>query len=118
MNASDPASPCGLALEQLRGELPARRASSHLVFQGSRVVVISRRSGAELEIRVTADHPKLNDYLDFMAVMLTRQFSPRRAITVESINGEPAVASPYRPVLESRFAATHEPAGLKLRRRF
>ena len=118
MNAIDPASPCGLGLEDLKGQLPARRASSHLVYHGSRVVVISQRNGAELEIRVPADHPKLHEYLAFLGVLLTRQFSPRRAVTVESINGEPAVGSPYAKLLENRFQASREPTGLKLRRRF
>ena len=118
MNAIDPASPCGLVLEELRGQLPARRASSHLVYHGSRIVVISQRNGAELEIRVPADHPRLNEFLEFLGVLLTRQFSPRRAVTVASINGEPAVGSPYAEVLEERFQTSREPTGLKLRRRF
>jgi ATP-dependent Lhr-like helicase len=118
MNATDPASPCGLALEGLKGRLPARRTSNHLVYHGNRNVVVSQRGGAELEIRVSPEHPKLSDYLDFLGLMLTRQFAPKKAITVELINNEPATSSPYAPVLESRFATTREPSGLKLRRRF
>jgi len=118
MNATDPASPCGLGLEELKGQLPARRASSHLVYHGSRSVAISQRSGTDLEILVPPDHPNLNDYLEFLGVLLTRQFSPKRAVTVETINGEPAVGSPYGSVLEERFQTSREPVGLKLRRRF
>ena len=118
MNAADPASPCGLGLEELRRQLPARRASNHLVFHGSRIVVVSARSGAELDFRVPANHPHVNEYLDFLAVMMTRQFKPKKSIIVEVINGEAAGESPYAPVLGERFETTREPAGLKLRRRF
>jgi ATP-dependent Lhr-like helicase len=118
MNATDPASLCGLGLEELKGQLPARRASSHLVYHGSRIVVISQRSGAELEIRVPFEHPNLSEYVEFLGVFLTRRYSPRKAVTVESINGEPAIDSPYRSVFEERFQTSREPAGLKLRRRF
>ena len=118
MNAVDPASPSGLGLEDLRQTVPARRPSNHLVFHGSKVVVISQRSGGELRINASPDHPDLSRYLDFLGVLLTRQFDPRRAITVETINGEPATSSPYAPILEQRFQSTREPAGLKLRRRF
>jgi len=107
-----------LGLEDLKGALPARRASSHLVYHGSRIVVISQRSGADLEIWVPVDHPKLNSYLEFLGVLLTRQFSPKRSVTVETINGEPAVGSPYGSVLEERFQTSREPVGLKLRRKF
>jgi ATP-dependent Lhr-like helicase len=118
INAADPASVCGLGLEGLRGALPARRPSNHLVYQGSRVVVVSQRGGRELRIEVAADHAHLERYLEFLGVMLTRQFDPGRAVTVESINGEPAVRSPYAATLERLFETTREPSGLKLRRRF
>ena len=118
MSASDPASPCGLGLQDLRESLPARRPSTHLVYHGSRMVVMSQRSAGELRIEVPPDHPHLIRYLGFLGVLLTRQFDPRRAITVETINGQPATSSPYAAILEQQFQSTREPAGLKLRRRF
>ncbi len=118
MNAADPASPSGLGLDDLRESVPARRPSNHLVYHGSRVVLMSQRSGGELQIQVPPDHPHLPRYLSFLGVLLTRQFDPRRAVTVETINGERATTSAYAPVFEQQFQSTREPAGLKLRRRF
>lgn len=118
LNAADPASACGLGLEPLRRQLPARRPSTHLVYQGSRLVVVSRRHGRVLKIKVPTDHPRLADYLRFLGVLLTRQFAPRRAIIVETINGEPAADSAYRRPLAEWFQCSREPGVLKLRRRY
>ena len=118
INAVDPVSPCGLGLEELKDMVPARRSSNHLVYHGSQMVVMSQRSGAELEIRVPSDHPHLDGYLGFLGVLLTRQFDPKRAVTVENINGSPATRSPYALILEQQFQTTREPTGIKLRRRF
>ena len=118
MNAVDPASPCGLGLEALRDRFPRRVPSSHLVFHGSRLVVASQRNAAELDIRVDPDHPHLDDYLEFVKVLLTRQFNPLKLVAVETINGEPAPASPYADRIAAMFTATREHKSLKLRRRY
>ena len=118
MNAVDPASPCGLALDTMRGLFPRRVPSSHLVFHGWRLVVVSKRNAGELEIRVEPEHPHLMDYLGFMKVLLTRQFRPLKLIELESINGEPAPASPYAERIAESFAATRDHRVLKLWRRY
>jgi ATP-dependent Lhr-like helicase len=118
LNALDPVSPCGLGLEATRGEYPSRHPSTHLVFHGPRLVVTSRRHGGELEIRVGPDHPLLGEYLAFLKVLLTRQFEPRRSLTVETINGEPAVGSPFAEILTRDFQATREQGAIRLRRRY
>jgi len=118
MNALDPASPCGLGLEATRGDYPARHPSTHLVFHGPQLVVTSRRHGGELEIRVGPGHPSLEEYLGFLKMLLTRQFEPRRSLTVETINGEPAVGSPYAEILTRGFHATREQMAIRLRRRY
>jgi ATP-dependent Lhr-like helicase len=118
LSAVDPAAPCGLALDAWRGRWPPRRASNHLVFDGARPVVVSRRNGAELDIDVDPEHPRLERYFDFLKVMLTRQFAPRKAVDVETINGAPAVASPYAAHLRQIFTTTREPQSLRLRRRY
>ncbi|MGB3561453.1 MAG: DEAD/DEAH box helicase [Thermoanaerobaculia bacterium] len=118
VNALDPASPSGLGLEAIRGDYPARHPSTHLVFHGPRLVVTSRRHGGELEIRVGPDHPSLGEYLGFLKVLLTRQFEPRRSLTVETINGEPAVGSPYAEILTRGFQTTREQKAIRLRRRY
>jgi ATP-dependent Lhr-like helicase len=118
VNALDPASPCGLGLEATKGEYPSRHPSTHLVFHGPRLVITSRRHGGELEIRVGPDHPLLGEYLVFLKVLLTRQFEPRRSLTVETINGKPAVGSPFAEILTRDFQATREQGAIRLRRRY
>ena len=118
MNAVDPASPSGLTLEALKGRFPPRVPSSHLVFHGSRLVVVSKRNAGELAIEVEPDHPHLFDYLEFMKVLLTRQFNPLKLIEIESINDEPAPASPYSGRIAELFTATRDHRSLKLRRRY
>ncbi|MEJ2084894.1 MAG: helicase-related protein, partial [Acidobacteriota bacterium] len=119
LNATDPASLCGLGNEDLSDELPARRPSTHLVYHGTRLVVVSLRQGGELDIRVEPADPDLPRYFDFLKNLLTRQFSPRRAVTVETINGTDAADSPYAAILTDLFSVTREAGGnLKLRRQF
>ncbi len=118
MSAADPASPCGLGLDELRDGLPSRLPSNHLVYHGARLVVISRRHGGELEIRVAPDHPHLEDYLGFLKVLLTRQFAPLKAVDVETINGGPAAESPHAEPLREIFQVTRERKSLRLRRRY
>jgi hypothetical protein len=56
--------------------------------------------------------------MGFLKNFLTRTVNPRRAITVEEINGEPASASPYRAALEQIFHVTRTPTALRLSRRY
>ncbi|MCZ6508717.1 MAG: ATP-dependent helicase, partial [Acidobacteria bacterium] len=118
LSAIDPAAPCGLGVDAWRGRWPARLPSNHLVFDGGRCVVISRRHAAELEITVDDDHPHLSRYFDFLRVLLTRHFQPLKALDVETINGKRAADSPYAALLREIFSTTHEPNCLRLRRRY
>ncbi len=118
MGALDPASPCGLAVEELNGRLPPRRVGTHLVYHGAELMVVARRQGRDLQIEVEPDHPYLRDYLGFLKVLLTRQFDPMHGIAIESINGEPATDSPYAVQLADMFGVSREPGALKLRRRY
>jgi ATP-dependent Lhr-like helicase len=101
LNATDPASLCGIKLAALQGLLPNRLSSTHLVYHGTRVVVISRRNGRSLEILVPLADPRLPDYLAFFKVLLTREFNPEKIIRVEKINGRPALGSEYAGPLKS-----------------
>ena len=94
-NATDPISPCGLGLEAFKGELPSRLESTHLVYRGSQLQMVSHRHGRLIDLRLPSDSPVLFDVLAVLKVLLTRQFNPRKAITVETINGESAVDCPY-----------------------
>ena len=101
MNAADPASLCGTGIEALRGNLPSRLPSTHLVYRGPELVLVSRRTGKDLEFMVSPDHPGIGDFLNFFTVLLTRAFQPVKRITVETINGEKALDSPYLPALRA-----------------
>jgi ATP-dependent Lhr-like helicase len=118
MGALDPASPCGLALDELKGRLPPRRVGTHLVFHGAELVLVSRRQGRDLQIEVEPDHPFLRNYFGFLKVLLTRQFDPMHGIAIESINGESATDSPYTVPLAKIFGVSREPGALKLRRQY
>ncbi|MBI5583166.1 MAG: DEAD/DEAH box helicase [Deltaproteobacteria bacterium] len=101
LNAADPASLCGIKLEALKGLLPSRLPSTHLVYCGARLVVISRRNGGALEIRTPPADPRLPAYLAFFNTLLTREFSPEKIILVEKINGRPALGSEYADPLKA-----------------
>ena len=117
INAADPASLCGSGLEGIREQLPARLPSTHLVFHGVRLVLISRRYGRDLDIKAQPDDPRLSQYLGFFKVLLTREFNPRKRISVERINGESAKGSAYAAALES-FGFEESYDGLELWRRY
>ncbi len=118
LNAADPASLCGIDVEGLKESLPQRQATTHLVFHGRRLVVVSRRRGRELDVRVGADHPHLADYLAVLKVLVAREVEPLKSVDVEVINGEPAPRSPYAAAFEDVFHAVREPSKLKLWKRY
>jgi ATP-dependent helicase Lhr and Lhr-like helicase len=99
MCAADPASLCGTGLEGLRGTLPARFPTTHVVFHGRAVVLVSRRHGRELDFRLPPEDPLIPACLGFMKVLVQRDAAPLPVVRVEKINGERAVSSPYRPCL-------------------
>jgi len=103
MNATDPASLCGIQLDSLRGSLPARLASTHLVYRGTKVVVISKRSGKELTFNVPSDDPRLPEFMGVLRHLLTRRFQPVKRIAIETINDEEAPQSPYVQALRTSF---------------
>jgi ATP-dependent Lhr-like helicase len=103
LSAVDPASACGLPLEGLRGSLPKRVEGTHIVYRGSRLVVVSQRSGRILNITPPADDVRLPEYLEVLHHLLTRDYAPLRRVVIETINGAPAPASPYIPALKQLF---------------
>ncbi len=95
LSAVDPASLCGLGLDGLE-DLPARRPTTFLAYHGPRLVVVAERSGRRLEIRSDHEHPMLGRYLGFLRVLVSREQRPASRVVVETINGVPALASPYQ----------------------
>jgi ATP-dependent Lhr-like helicase len=103
INAVDPASLCGVPLEAIKGSLPKRIASSHMVYQGKRLAMVSEGHGKTLTFHVPPDDPHLQEVLTPLRHLLTRRFRPLRRITIERINGEGAVRSPYLDALRISF---------------
>lgn len=103
LNATDPASLCGLGLGDLPAELPKRLAGMHLVYRGADLVVVSRRSGREMTIRAEPDDPRLPEYLEFLRHLLTRDFQPLRRVAIETINAAAAADSGYVDALRELF---------------
>ena len=101
INATDPASLCGIQLESVRGMLPARVATTHLVYRGSRLTAVSKRNGKNLIIHVAPDDPNLPGYMGVLRHLLTRKLQPMKRISIETINGESASQSPYLPALRA-----------------
>jgi ATP-dependent Lhr-like helicase len=95
LNATDPASLCGLKIEGLNAELPRRIPTNYLIFHGKKLVVILRKGGTELEILVSHDSQALQQYLNVYTALLERRFQPLMQIRVEKINGKPALESKY-----------------------
>ncbi len=98
INATDSASLCGLGLESLRG-LPPRVASTHVVYHGGRLVMISKRLGKSLDILVTPEDAHLAGYFVLFKDMLSREFKPLQKISVEIVNGVPVLQSPHAEAL-------------------
>ena len=116
--AVDPASPCGLGLVDVAERLPRRVPGAALVLEGTRLVATLERRGAALELRVGPDHPTLPEVLRVLALQLERRVRPLRALTVATINGEPAASSSYRRAFEALFHVTRDRGALRLGRRY
>ncbi len=117
MNAKDPASLCGVGLEGIKGGMPRRVPSNHLVFQGRRIILESLRSGRELRFAIPSDHPGLGSSLVLFENLMSRKFNPEKGVLVEKINGVAAEQSEYRDaLLEFGFSGGYR--GLELRRKY
>jgi len=103
VNATDPASLCGIPIDAFRGTLPKRLVGTHLVWHGKRLVLISNRNGKAVTILVPPDDPNVQRYMGSLHHLLTRSFQPMRRITIETINDEKAIRSPYVDALRTSF---------------
>ncbi len=116
LNATDPASPCGLQLEALRGMLPKRLEGTHIVYRGGEIVLISEKKGEKLTIRVAPDDPEIQQLYAPLHHLLFREFAPQRRLTVATINEKPAVSSPYLESLKTGFDVVVDPHSVTLYR--
>ncbi|MEN6475420.1 MAG: DEAD/DEAH box helicase [Syntrophaceae bacterium] len=117
MNACDPASLCGVQLEGLKTKLPSRTPTTFLVYRGATLVLVARQGGRTLHFHTPPDDPRMAEYLAFFKTLLGREFNPLKIITVETINGEPALESTYAPILRS-FGFTGYHKGLELVKKY
>jgi len=105
MNAADPASPAGLAVESIiRSAEPSapairRIASTRLCFRGAELLAVSNRSCQELEIFIPPDDSDIVEALEFVKISRTRKVHKENKITIEKINGASAASSAYSEIL-------------------
>jgi ATP-dependent Lhr-like helicase len=114
LNAIDPASMCGLGLQALPHRLPRRIESNHLVYRGAELIATSQRKGRKIHFSITPDDPDISACLGFLHHLLNRRFQPRRHLTVETINDQPATQSAYLPVFVNAFDVVRDPESITL----
>ncbi len=102
MNATDPASPCGLSLDW--ATLPSRRAGNTLSFLDGNLALVIESHGQRLNFLIAPDHPHI-DAATEPVQHLARQ---RKRIKVTAINGQPARGSPYLPALDRTLTRTSD----------
>ena len=95
INAADPASMCGINLEELKKILPARINTTYLVFHGCKLVLLLKKNCKEIEIKVNPNNEYLQKYFSIFNKLLTRQFNPIKKITIQIINNKSFNASEY-----------------------
>ncbi len=103
LSAQDPISLCGVALDKLKGKLPKRVGSHHLVYRGVELILVSQRLGKEIDISISPDDETLLQAFGVFEHLLTRQFQPLSKLKIETINGEKASSSEYLPALKMMF---------------
>ena len=80
-------------------------------------MLVARQGGRTLHFHTPPDDPRMAEYLAFFKTLLGREFNPLKIITVETINGEPALESTYAPILRS-FGFTGYHKGLELVKKY
>jgi hypothetical protein len=85
-----------------------------LVYRGAELIVTSQRKGRKIHFSIAPDDPDLSACLGFLHHLLNRRFQPRRHITVETINDQPATESAYLPVFVDAFDVVRDPESITL----
>jgi ATP-dependent Lhr-like helicase len=99
-------------------ELPARRATNHLVYHGNRLVLVSRRHGRRLNFNVAVDDPYIQLYLNLIDHLLIHRVNNTRGILIDTINATAAPQSPYLAPIRERFEVAMGPNNLRVYRRW
>jgi ATP-dependent Lhr-like helicase len=99
--ATDPAQPYGAALPWPKREdearKPQRTAGAYVVLAGAEPVVYVERGGRGLSFLVDADDPRVRPSLGALAAFITADRT--RRLSLERVDGEPVVGSPWEAVL-------------------
>ncbi len=95
LNAADPASLCGIKVDELKTYLPARFPSTFTVFHGEKLVMKIMKNCKEVEILTGPGDRDIPRYLRFFKILLARDFNKMHTIYVNKINGKPARTSDY-----------------------
>jgi ATP-dependent Lhr-like helicase len=101
MNAADPASLAGLAIEGLDPRLCGRVPGSRLYFRGAELIAVSNRNGKDLRIFISPDDAALAPLVSLLVIPRTRKILPEPKLLVEQINNVPAAASEYAAVFQA-----------------
>jgi ATP-dependent Lhr-like helicase len=106
MNAADPASPVGLAVQGIMANnqktenpLVCRIPSSRLCFRGTELLAVSNRNAQELEILISPNDPDIAEILAFVKFPRIRKILPENKIVIEKINGASAASCAYYSTL-------------------
>ena len=102
VNATDPASPCGLGLDW--PELPQRRGANYLAFQEGELALVVENGGKKLTYLVPAD----DSNLDAIHTVIVHLVTTVRRVEIREINGEDARRSPYLAALSRVLDVTSD----------
>jgi ATP-dependent helicase Lhr and Lhr-like helicase len=116
VSACDPASVCGLGLDGFAAQIPRRIASNWMVFRGSQLLLVLQKGGKELTILTEPGDAQLEPALAIYRFFLGREFSPISSVTVETVNGGSANASPFADALRAA-GFTNDYRGMSLWKR-
>jgi ATP-dependent Lhr-like helicase len=95
MNAADPASPAGLAVEGLDPRFPSRLASSRLYCRGTELIAVTNRNGKDIHLYIGPDDPGAGVLINLFTIPRIRKVLPEHKVLVEHINGKNAAQSEY-----------------------
>jgi len=101
--ATDPLSPCGLALAW--PQLPRRVDGNYLAFSAGELALVVENYGARLQYFVPSDHSELA-HINQVVAHLVRNH--QRSINVSEINAQPALGNPYLEGLRQIAHVSHD----------
>jgi ATP-dependent Lhr-like helicase len=100
LNACDPASLCGLGLTvDDERPLPSRLPGNRMIYRGEKLAAVLTRQGRVIQFFDAPD--EIDDLKQALLALLYVDFEPAARLTVEIINEQPSLQSPYRSALEA-----------------